>query len=156
MTTWLKDDNGNRCSVEDLTLLTARISAECIVWTGYRDAKGYGRVWSNNRYALAHRVSYEINAGPIPANLCVLHKCDNPSCINPRHLTIGSQRDNIRDRDQKKRTARGEENGRAKLSDSNVRDIRQSGETMRVIAARFGISCSRVSDIKNLKSWSHV
>ena len=69
----------------------------CMVWTAYKDKDGYGLATVNNKRVRAHRVSYEMNYGPIPDGYYVLHKCDNPSCIDPEHLFTGTQKDNILD-----------------------------------------------------------
>lgn len=72
-------------------------TADCWSWTGYRDANGYGRLTVNHNAVLAHRLSWEIFCGPIPEDKRVLHHCDNPSCVRPDHLFLGTQVDNITD-----------------------------------------------------------
>lgn len=156
MTTWLRDDNGNKCSVDALRRLTAEPRDQCILWTGFTDPKGYGRVWFKKRYALAHRASYELNCGPIARGLCVCHRCDNPSCVNPSHLFVASQDENIRDRNTKGRTARGERASHSKLSERDVKAIRGDHRSTRVIAVEYGIASSSVSGIKQRKYWGHV
>jgi hypothetical protein len=69
----------------------------CWIWRGYRNAFGYGRVWFRYRRAYPHRVAWELQHGPIPEGLSVLHRCDNPACVRPSHLRLGTQADNIRD-----------------------------------------------------------
>lgn len=69
----------------------------CFVWPHSRQSKGYGQIWRDGKNALAHRVAYEIAYGPIPDGLWVLHHCDNPPCINLRHLYLGTPSDNSRD-----------------------------------------------------------
>ena len=73
----------------------------CWPWNGFRGARGYGHVWCENTMKLAHRVSWTLANGPIPDGLSVLHRCDNPPCCNPSHLFLGTQADNIADRDRK-------------------------------------------------------
>src|SRR4051812_22074657 len=73
-------------------------TGECWLWTAYRDAAGYGRFGLAGKVQKAHRVSYELAVGPIPAGAHVLHSCDNPPCVNPDHLRVGSRIDNMRDK----------------------------------------------------------
>lgn len=79
-------------------LLLRRTRAEgCIEWPRSRNVAGYGRVYWDKKVRLAHRLAYELTNGPIPAGLCVLHKCDHPPCINPDHLFLGTPFDNMQD-----------------------------------------------------------
>ena len=125
---------------------------------------GYGVTWASERLMRAHRVAYALVEGPIPEGLEVLHRCDNPPCCNPAHLFIGTKSDNMRDMAAKGRQVmqarperrtygqrtnppRGEAHYRAKLTDSQVaeiRDRRSGGEGLRLIAERFGISVAHV------------
>jgi len=89
----------------------------------------------------------------------VLHSCDNPECTNPKHLFLGTQRDNMLDKNAKGRQARGAGNGRAKLDEAAVRDVfmrRQAGEPLRQVAAAHGISVAQVSKIATGKKWVHL
>lgn len=145
------------CSaVERLRVATASSSDQCILWQGFRDPKGYGKVWFESSYKLAHRVSYAVNVADIPGGVCVCHRCDNPSCINPRHLFLGTHAENIRDCTTKKRNAFGTKHSRAKLTDTDIVAIRSNTASTRQIAKAYGIAHSRVSEIKNLKSWRHI
>jgi hypothetical protein len=131
----------------------------CIEWTGSRTKakdkkKGYGQINRGGKSLLTHRLAWELKHGPIPPGMKVCHSCDNPPCCNDEHLFLGTQTDNMADRDTKGRTAKGETHYRAKVSDKDVLEIRRRaavGERQRVIAADFGIHQSQVSYIKNGK-----
>ena len=97
----------------------------CWIWTACSNGDGYGLIAINSQPSRAHRVSWSLHKGIIPDGVNVLHKCDNPSCVNPDHLFLGTQQDNVTDMIQKNRhNHRGEANGKAKLNDDKVREIR--------------------------------
>jgi hypothetical protein len=134
----------------------------CIVWSGYKSHDGYGRFYmGNNITVAAHRFSYEINCGPIPDNLQVLHKCDNPPCVNPEHLFLGTPNDNAKDRAKKGRQQRhhGESNPNSKVSVEDVKEIRKmhkQGYTSKQIAELFPIASSSIRRIYSRKDWKHI
>ena len=133
-----------------------RSSDQCWNWTGLRDRYGYGTIQVCGKKLRAHRVSWELANGPIPAGMCVLHRCDNPSCVNPRHLWIGRQEENIQDMASKGRRARGEKHGSVKLIEQDVHEIRQMLSwkiLQRVIAKKYGVSRQTISMIKTGKNW---
>ena len=132
-----------------------RTESGCLEFQGYRNACGYGVVnVGTNRKSdsrLAHRVIWEAEVGVIPEGLNVRHKCDNPPCVNIEHLELGTHLDNMRDRDQRGRTLRGEQ-CRHKLTWEQVLEIRAlaaEGVPYRVIGNKYGISTGHVSGIKN-------
>lgn len=132
---------------------------ECWEWQSTRNNSGYGKFWLNGRTRLAHRVSYELHKGEIPAGLAVRHTCDNPPCVNPAHLLVGTGKDNARDALERNRYRRGATNGRAKLTEQQVRDIKQCwilGETQVALARRFGVSRSAVQYLLSGRNWAHV
>ncbi|MCK5445678.1 MAG: HNH endonuclease [Rhodospirillaceae bacterium] len=130
----------------------------CWLWAASCHKWGYGRFRVGSKKKLAHRVSWEIYNGPIPDGLCVLHKCDVPECVNPDHLFLGTNADNAADRSAKGRdaTRRGENNGRAKITDKQAREIYLRGGTQRETAAHYGIGESGVSRIKSGDGWAHA
>lgn len=133
----------------------------CWSWQARRNAHGYGSVVRWRRLWLAHRLAYEMTVGPIPNAMHVLHRCDNPACVNPAHLFLGTQADNVRDMVAKGRkvTASGEKAGGSKLTVAQVQEIRSrrtDGETLLAIANDYGISDALVSYIANRKAWKHV
>ena len=139
----------------------------CWTWKGPRNASGYGILRGRDcPSTLAHRTVYEVFVGPIPDGFCVCHHCDNPPCVNPSHLWIGTNIDNVRDMVSKNRQSRvgtnfkkGEERVQSKLVTPQVLQIREralAGESHRKLAQEFGISNAQVSNIRTGKSWSHV
>ncbi len=141
----------------------------CLLWFGSTCAGGrYGalttKVANKKKGYMSHRLSYELWCGPIPKGMHVLHKCDVSLCINPAHLFLGTHRDNMRDMAAKGRAKflkgglprRGTENGRAKLTEAQVRAIRSDGRSGKAIAKEYGISGGSVGAIKKLKAWAHV
>lgn len=133
---------------------------ECVVWKGGRGPRGYGLAYSSALgYMSAHRLSYIVNHGPIPDGLMVRHTCDNPPCIRAEHLMLGDNWENMRDMVERGRSLKGEANPQVRIAESSVPLIRQaraSGETLRSVASRFGISPSQVARIANRTSWWHI
>jgi len=136
-------------------------SGECHIWTAYRDCRGYGTIWDDGP-KMAPRTAWKLEHGEYPEGLCVCHTCDNPACVNPDHLFLGTKGDNNRDRSAKDRTARqiGEMHGQSKLTESQVADILRlyaaGGVSQRALGEAFGITQAHVSDIVNGKCWSHL
>lgn len=125
----------------------------CWEWTRTKIRTGYGRLRADGKRMLAHRYSYVRANGPIPDGLCVLHRCDNPSCVNPDHLFLGTQQDNMRDRDRKGRRAPTHGTKLTATDAERIRDMRQLGVTGKEIASHFHISRSNVSAIANGITW---
>lgn len=133
----------------------------CWEWTGFKMSSGYGRFSQAGRNSsqpteLAHRASYRIFNGD-PSGTGVMHSCDNPCCVNPEHLSLGTQTDNMRDAKNKGRNASGEAHGRSKLTLIEVNRIRETeGLFQREIAEIFNVSQATVSDIKNGRKWANL
>ena len=133
----------------------------CWVWTGLRHEGGYGE-FKGGGHRFAHRFSYELHKGPIPTGLLVCHKCDNPPCVNPSHLFVGTQKDNMQDMVAKGRHRRtgmsGSSNPQAVLSKFAVQAIRADYATgrfrQRDLARKYGISRTQVSRIVRGEHWS--
>lgn len=133
-------------------------SGDCWEWTAGRDTNGYGNAKLNG-VRLAHRISYTLEVGDIPKGMHVLHKCDNPPCVNPEHLYLGTQVENNLDRDNRGRGARGERASTAKLTNEAIPIIRKmlaDGEATKVVAKRFGVLPHTIRNVKNGKSWTHI
>lgn len=127
---------------------------ECWPWTGADDGHGYGMMFDTK----AHRASWEVHRGAIPDGLCVLHKCDNPACVNPRHLFLGTHQDNMRDKIAKGRAAgpRGTRCPHARLNEEQVRNIRQelsAGAGHRQLARKYGVNHQAIGKIERRESW---
>ena len=130
-------------------------SDDCWTWTAYTDRDGYGRFSLKGKKLRAHRVAARID-GRDPTGEVVCHTCDNPSCVNPNHLKVGTQAENMRDRDRKGRHPRGVRNGRAKLSADEVRQIRQSNRPSTVLSEIYGVSPGHIRMIKTNQFWTHL
>lgn len=131
----------------------------CWVWKGHCRNFGHGTFWANKQKTSPHRYSYTLHNGPIPSGLGVLHKCDTPGCCRPDHLFLGDQSANMQDAASKGRTTQGTKNSRAKLTEDQVREIRQlvaSGERRESVATKFGLSKNAVTPIVNGTGWKHV
>lgn len=144
----------------------------CWLWSAMADRDGYGRFHADGKMVGAHRFSFEVYVGPIPGDLHVLHRCDEPSCVNPAHLFLGTNADNVADRDAKGRQAigdrnasrlyperrpRGEGHANAKLTSAQAAAIHAAqGETGKSVAARLGVSETLVSRVRRGKAWTHI
>ena len=146
-------------------------SGECWEWTaGLRGMCGYGQFWVNKKTENSHRYSYALHH-PLTIDLleghreiCVCHRCDNPKCVNPAHLFLGSQGDNMRDRETKGRANRtiekGEKHPSSKLTETQVREIRNKyangGISYQQLALEYGVSKAHIGYIISRKTWSHI
>lgn len=135
-------------------------SSSCWEWQGPVNRKGYGSI--NGHYPrreFVHRLSWMWSKGEIPTDLCVLHKCDNPRCVNPEHLFLGSLIDNALDRDRKGRCQHGETHYISKLTENQVREIRRLrglGILYSTLVRKFKVSMSTIEDILMGRTWKHV
>lgn len=136
----------------------------CWLWKGIVGNHGRGRIQYKLRRVMAHRVAYEIFIGPIPEGLCVCHHCDVPRCVNPDHLFLGTQADNVADMINKGRGARGENlsntgesNPAAKLTFIQVDEIRKRYAQGNISQARlgkeYGMSQVMIGNIIRRKCW---
>ncbi len=156
-----------------------RSKDECWNWLGHiLTHSGYGQYHNGTKKMLAHRMSWELTFGPIPNGpgyhgFCVCHSCDNKPCVNPTHLFLGTQLDNMRDCKAKGRKAQGdkhwtrlypgsncgEANGRAKLNEQSVKAIRlrtAAGETRSSLSRVYGVSRQVILCVVSGRNWAHV
>lgn len=157
-------------SVKDIDRFWKKVNKNgpngCWVWKSGDNGKGYGKFYVEGSgkvpYQYAHRLSWEMANGAIPDDLWVLHSCDNPTCINPSHLFLGTQTDNMRDAANKGRIkggARGERNVNCKLSEDAVKRIKAMIDQevhLKDIAKKFGVSTQAIFLIKSGRSWAWV
>lgn len=135
-----------------------RGNEECWPWKHGLTSAGYALARFNGRKEIyAHRFSWEFhNAQEIPPGLHVCHSCDNPKCVNPVHLFLGTAKDNMRDMISKGRAPIGEARPNAKANQEMVKMIRSSDESTHVLVGKTGLSRSLVQYIRNGKRWRHV
>jgi HNH endonuclease len=141
------------------TFTQAYNSDDCWVWIGRKSYKGYGVMKINNHSVSAHRFSYELHRGKIPNGMLVCHHCDNPACVNPSHLFLGTIQDNNLDRDKKGRKALGEDNGKSKLTEYDVREIKKLislNISDSEISRRFNCWHTTIRAIRINKTWSQI
>lgn len=154
-------------SLEDHFWQSILIGDDCWEWQRGRNGAGYGLISRKGFKMLAHRFSYELHNGTIPDGMVVCHKCDNPRCVRPSHLFLGTMADNSQDalaKGRLKPSLSGLELGRGphpkKLCEADVRAIRaayaQGDTTLKALGKRYDIDGSMVSRIINRQNWAHI
>lgn len=142
-----------------------KMPSGCWHWTkSVRSEKmPYGKlmfVWNGARIQLAHRAAWLLTHGELPTDKHVLHKCDNPRCVNPDHLFLGTQKDNVQDAVSKNRMKGqpGEKNCKAKLTAKQVKEIRALAKkgNANSLAKKFSVTSTTIHDIVSRKHWNHV
>lgn len=132
---------------------------DCWEWLAYKNSSGYGffALLPLDMF-LAHRIMYYLATGKQPGPLHVCHACDNPGCCNPAHFFLGTHADNMADKVAKGRSRplKGVDNGRVKLTERQVLEIRASGETQDALAVKYGVSQGLISSIRVRRTWKHV
>jgi hypothetical protein len=128
----------------------------CWIWNGSKTAAGYGMITIKGVVRYAHRMAYEEYRGPITGGMFVCHRCDNPSCVNPDHLFLGTNNENVADMVAKQRQAKGERVQSSKLTEDKVAIIRSSTKLQRELAQEFGVSQSLISMVRSRQLWAHI
>jgi hypothetical protein len=136
---------------------TPEPNSGCWLWDASVYPRGYG-VFEHPDTRYAHRASWIFRYGSIPENLCVLHKCDVRSCVNPDHLFLGTQADNMKDMDNKRRRrpARGVRAASAKLTEDIVREIKLDHRPAKDLARAYGVQPEAIHKIRRGERWRHV
>ena len=136
------------------------LKSPCCEWIGAKDEDGYGKFFVSELCTSAHRFSYFIHSWEWPAEGLVCHTCDNPPCISPYHLFLGTPKINTQDAVNKNRHAFGERNYWSKLTDENVRTIRSEFAprvvTIRMLAQKYGVSMMCIQSVILRRTWRHV
>ena len=145
----------------------------CWLWDNDKQRGGYGMFWDGQKSKSAHRLVYELLVAPVDSLLCVCHKCDNRRCVNPDHLFVGTHAENSADMVAKNRQAKGlthwsfihpeikldakgSKNSQAKITESQVLEIRESDKTVKELAAEYGMSYMGMYKVKTGVRWQHV
>jgi hypothetical protein len=152
-----------KCPVTAIDLFWLRVdksaSNGCWHWTGAITSDGYGSIRIKRVHVQPHRLSYELSKGPIPSGLHVLHTCDNPRCVNPEHLFLGTHRDNMADRVRKGRVANGCNKVTAEQALSIMREYKRSNlcrSNAQELARKYGITSNSITAIVFGRSWKHL
>lgn len=148
-------------SVEERFWRHVAKTATCWHWTGFLNWAGYGKLGvGGGKMQAAHRVSYEMHNGPIPNGLVVMHTCDNPACVSPDHLRLGTMKENTQDMLAKgrgnHRCPKGEGNPNNKLTEAQAREAKFGSCMGSELARRFGVSQTAISDIRTGRVWAHL
>lgn len=155
------------CKIKQKLLEKSKLNIynQCIEWTGFKNHDGYGQISYTKkgieRAIGAHRASWMVHVGPIPNDLYVLHKCDNPCCVRIEHLWLGNDADNMRDKINKGRGnhKRGSKSPVAKLSEKKAKEIlhmKGQGKTSHELSKEYGIAASSIRSIWQRKNWKHL
>lgn len=134
-----------------------RDDTNCWPWSGAHFSTGYPAFWLNGNNVGGHRVALLLDSGP--GEGMALHSCDNPGCVNPRHLRWGTPAENMRDRSERQRAPLGELHSRARLTASAVRSIRArhaAGEGLSNLGLEYGVTRQAIYRVVNGHAWRHV
>lgn len=155
---WVGDDRSLPVGPRLLARIVRDDATGCWLWTGILKTGGYGVIKVRGKNVATHRASYEAFVGAIPDGTFVLHRCDVRHCINPDHLFLGSQTDNMRDMVSKDRMAdcKGERNPRSALTPQQVLEIRRSTAPRPQLAREYGVTNQSIRAVQLAKTWKHL
>jgi hypothetical protein len=146
--------------IEERLAAKTRIRGECWEWTGPYDRRGYGLCKLDGKMYRVHRLVYERHNGPVPAGHFVMHSCDNPSCVNPSHLSSGTPKANVHDMVAKGRHVHGERHPRTVFTASDIQAIRETYQnkqcSQQELANRYGVTQHCISAIIRRDTWKHI
>ena len=135
------------------------VDSDCWTWTGTTDPHGYGTIYFNQKARKATHVVWFLTHGVWPKQW-MLHSCDNPPCVNPKHLREGTHRNNVDDKVKRGRQPKGEALNRGHITDADVRAMRARYQpykcTLKMLATEYRISTRQVWDIVHIVKWVHV
>jgi hypothetical protein len=146
-------------TLEQRLLEKTKHIGDCWIWTGTKSKSGYALIWHQGGFCRAHRISYQLYCGEIPIGMFVCHHCDNPACVNPNHLFVGTQKNNMADKLRKNRQTRGEGIKQSKLIATDIKAISiLYSQRFRVgyLAKLFNISRMHIWRIVTGKNWTHL
>ncbi len=134
---------------------------ECWEWKGHKSPEGYGHLHIKTGTTVTSRISWQIHYGEIPKGMLVCHKCDNPPCCNPKHLFLGTDLDNIQDRDKKKRNkqCKGRNHYKAEIVEAdviNIRNLNKEGMSQKELSKMYNLSQASISKILLRQGWKSV
>ena len=145
----IKSKYAGRCSwTKGMFIKRLRVQGDCLIWIGAHDRDGYGKTIFKGQSFRAHRLAYLFFCGELENGKVVMHSCDNPSCCNPDHLSLGTNEENRKDSVFKKRHRFGERHHGCKISDDVVRFILRSKDGNRILASRFSVTHQTISKIR--------
>ena len=138
--------------------LVEKMPSGCWHWIGSTIHSGYGQVTLFGYRTTAHRAAYRLFVGSVPSDMNICHSCDNRRCVNPSHLWIGTQNDDIQDmrRKGRERKAVGEAHPHAKLTERQVREIRSDPRGPSVLAPIYSVATSSITNIRKRRKWRHI
>jgi len=148
--------NTSKITLEERFWAKVSKTETCWLWIGAKKGRGYGHIWFKGHMVAAHKIAWIIAYRQVPEGMCVLHSCDTPHCVNPDHLFLGANHDNTLDMLAKHRQSCGEARYNAKLTETDVLEIRKSPLCNARLAERYSVSFQQISKIRKRLEWVHI